>query len=206
MNNYEKTMLQIQDTLISLNLIETNFVCDLNSCKGNCCVYGDYGAPLEIEEIEIIDSILDKIDKYLTPEGKKAIKQQGLKIKDDANDYVTPLINDKECAFTYFDNGIAKCAIEKAYLNNEIYFQKPVSCHLYPVRVKKYKEYTAVNYHKWEICDVALATGEKTGVPMYVFLKDALIRRFGKDWYEELELAAETLLEEKRKSTTDSTD
>ncbi len=193
------TMLQIQDTLVSMDVISKKFICNLDFCKGNCCVYGDYGAPLEEKEIKILKKNFYKIKPYLTDKGEETIKKQGLTIKDDEGDFVTPLIDGKECAFTYFDdNNIAGCAIEKAFLNNDIDFRKPVSCHLYPVRIKKYKTFTAVNYHEWDICNSAIANGDKQGIPVYIFLKDALTRYFGAEWYDELIQAAKTLNEQNK--------
>jgi len=197
----QTTMLQIKDTLISLDVLEKKFVCDISKCKGACCVHGDYGAPLEAEEIEIIEKHLPKINPYLTKRGKQALKEQGMRLKDDDDDFVTPLLDGEECAFTFFEAGIAKCAIEQAYINDDIDYQKPISCHLYPIRITKYPTFTAVNYHKWEICTPALDFGIKLGVPVYKFLKDPLIRKFGKDWYEELLQATESYIKQKSKDS-----
>ncbi|GAB4300724.1 MAG: DUF3109 family protein [Marinilabiliales bacterium] len=189
----QELMLQIDDTLISLDIIEKYFVCDLPKCKGNCCVYGDYGAPLEEKEIITIKKELDKIKPYMNDKALKIIESQGFYTKDDENELVTVLVDNKECVFTIFENGIAYCSIEKAYNNKDIDFQKPVSCHLYPVRVKKYKSFTAVNFNSWDICKSAIVKGKTTKTPVYRFLKEALIRKFGKEWYDELEIAAESL-------------
>ena len=186
-------MLQIGKTIVSLNLIEKNFVCDLQACKGACCVVGDSGAPLEEDELEIFDDIYSIVEPYLSEEGIRAIDEQGLYTVDDDNDYVTPLINNKECAYTIFENGIAKCAIEKAFFDKKINFRKPISCHLYPVRITKYAEFDAVNYETNKLCADAVNLGNKLGVPVYKFLKEPLIRKYGEEWYKELEYAAKNL-------------
>ena len=186
-------MLQIGKTIVSLNLIEKNFVCDLQACKGACCVVGDSGAPLEEDELEIFDDIYSIVEPYLSEEGIRAIDEQGLYTVDDDNDYVTPLINNKECAYTIFENGIAKCAIEKAFFDKKINFRKPISCHLYPVRITKYTEFDAVNYETNKLCADAVNLGNKLGVPVYKFLKEPLIRKYGEEWYKELEYAAKNL-------------
>ncbi|MFC0876872.1 DUF3109 family protein [Saccharicrinis sp. FJH2] len=191
-------MLQIGDTLISLDLFEKRFICDLPACHGSCCVEGDSGAPLTQEEKQIIEDLLPDIWDDLSPEAQKLIKKQGVSYVDGDGDLVTSIIKGKECVFTYFDeNGTCKCAIEKAYNEGKSDFKKPVSCHLYPVRVKKYPTFQAVNYDKWEICKPALDLGEKLGVPIYKFVKDALIRKFGEDWYNELNIAAVELAKQK---------
>ena len=183
-------MLQIDNTLISLDLIEKKFVCDLKSCHGECCIAGDSGAPLTIDEISILEKIYPKIEPYLSHEGKKIINEKGVFEVDIENDTVTPLINNKECAYLIYENNIAVCGIEKAYNDKKINFQKPISCFLYPVRIKEYKDFTAVNYDEWDICKPARILGEKTGTPVYKFLKEPLIKRFGKKWFENLEFAA----------------
>jgi hypothetical protein len=194
----EVNMLQIGDTLISLDLLEKHFLCDLPACHGSCCVEGDSGAPITQEEKQIIEDLLPVIWDDLSPEAQKLIKKQGVSYVDGDGDLVTTIIKGKECAFTYFDaDGICKCALEKAYNSGKTKFKKPVSCHLYPVRVKKYPTFQAVNYDTWEICKPALVLGEKLGVPVYKFVKDALIRKFGEEWYEELDIAAIELARQK---------
>lgn len=186
-------MLQIGKTIISLNLIEKKFVCDLQACKGACCVVGDSGAPLEEEELEIFDDIYSIVEPYLSEEGIKAIEEQGRYTVDDDNDFVTPLINNKECAYTIFEDGIAKCAIEKAFFDKKISFRKPISCHLYPVRITKYTKFDAVNYESNKLCADAVKLGNKLGVPVYEFLKEPLTKKYGEEWYKELEYAAKNL-------------
>lgn len=187
-------MLQIDDTVISLDLIEECFLCDLQSCKGECCIEGDAGAPLEDEEVEILNKILPVIWDDLTDVSKAVIKKQGVSYIDEDNEPVTSIVNGQECVFTYTDNeGICKCAIEKAYREGKIDFYKPISCHLYPIRLQKYKNFTAVNYHKWHICECARLLGEKNKLPVFRFLKEALIRKFGNDWYMQLEIASKEI-------------
>lgn len=186
-------MLQIDKTIVSLDVIERKFVCDLQACKGACCVVGDSGAPLEEEELDIVDDIYPIVEPYLSDEGRQAIEEQGRYTIDLDGDYVTPLINQKECAYTIFENGIAKCAIEKAFFDKKINFRKPISCHLYPVRITKYKEYDAVNYEHNKLCADAVVLGNKLDVPVYKFLKEPLIKKYGEKWYDQLEYAGKNL-------------
>ncbi|GAB6012171.1 DUF3109 family protein [Viscerimonas tarda] len=185
-------MIQIDDTIIALDVIEENFLCDLSACKGECCVEGDSGAPLEADEVKILEEILPVIWDDLSPAAQKIIKQQGVAYKDTDGEMVTSIVNKKDCVFTYYDeNGICKCAIEKACKEKRIDFYKPVSCHLYPIRIQRYRDFTAVNYHRWRVCKAAVALGNKNGLKVYQFLKEPLIRRFGQIWYDELCLAVE---------------
>jgi hypothetical protein len=186
-------MLRIDDTLISLDLIERNFCCYLDKCKGQCCVKGDSGAPLISNEVELLPAIIEKIKPYMRPEGIEAIEKQGTHVIDTDHEEVTPLIDGLECAYTIFEDGIAKCAIEKAWLEKVVDFQKPVSCHLYPVRVKTYNSFEAINYDKWDLCQSARILGDRKGIPVYKFAKDALIRRFGNNWFEQLQIAAKEI-------------
>jgi hypothetical protein len=187
-------MLQIKDTLISLDIIEKKFCCDVAACKGVCCVDGDSGAPLTDEETSIIEEEYDNIGPFMRKEGRKAVEKYGKWVVDVENDKVTPLIKGKECAYVVFEKGIAKCAIEIAYFEGKTTFRKPISCHLYPIRLKKYADFTAVNYDAWQICNPALAYGGKKGLYIYQFLKEPLIREFGEEWYKELQIAADSLL------------
>ncbi len=187
-------MFQIGKTIVSEAIIESDFVCNLTACKGACCVKGYAGAPLEEDETIILKELFPKIKPFLRTEGIQAIETQGTAIKGEDEDWETPLINDAECAYVSFDkNNIARCGIEEAYNKGVIDWKKPISCHLYPVRVQKYSSFEAVNYHEWDICSDACTLGKKLKVPVYKFVKDALIRRFGEDWYEELENAAKEL-------------
>lgn len=185
-------MIHLGRTLISEDIIEKEFVCNISKCKGVCCVEGESGAPLEENETLILDQIYDTVIPYMRPEGIEAIEKQGKHIIDLEGDYVTPLVNQAECAYVVFEeNGTASCAIEKAYNDGKIDWKKPISCHLYPIRVTDYSEFSAVNYHRWPICNDACSLGKELQVPVYKFTKEALIRKFGEDWYNELSLIAE---------------
>ena len=185
-------MIVIDDTLVSGDLAKKYFVCDLAACHGDCCVEGDAGAPLEDEEISILEDYLDEIKPYMAPKGLVVVEKNGVFDYDFDGEFVTPLVDNRECAFVYFENGITYCAIEKAWKEGKIDFQKPISCHLYPVRLSKLmNDHIAVNYDHWEICNVALLKGVKDQVPVYRFLKEPLIRKFGNAWYEKLTLAFE---------------
>lgn len=191
-------MFVIKDTLVSLDLIEKFFVCDLDECKGQCCIDGDAGAPLLEEEKENIDSHLDSILPLLTPGGKNAVVNDGSAYYDSEGDLVTTLIEGKNCAFcTFSDEGVCLCALEKGYRDNVLPQLKPSSCHLYPVRLSSVGNMTAVNLHKWKICRCARKKGEELGIRAYQFLKEPLIRKFGADWYEELETVAREWLAQK---------
>lgn len=186
-------MFQLGNTIVSEEIIEKDFVCNLSACKGACCIDGDAGAPLEQSETEILKDIYPKIKHLLRPEGIAAIEQQGTYIVTEFNEFETPLIDGADCAYVIFDKkGTALCGIEEAYNQKVIDWKKPVSCHLYPIRVKDYTEFSAVNYDKWEICDDACTLGKELQVPVYKFVKEALIRKFGEDWYAQLEAVAES--------------
>jgi hypothetical protein len=185
-------MIEIGKTLVSIDVVEKQFVCDLNACKGACCVHGESGAPLEDDEAEILEKIYPIVEPYLNEKGKKAIKKQGTWVIDSDGDKTTPLVGpEKECAYTIFENGTALCGIEKAHREGKIKWAKPISCHLYPVRITNGRRNVLVNYEKWDICKPACACGEKLQVPVYKFVKSALVRKFGKEWYKALEKAAE---------------
>lgn len=184
-------MFQIGKTIVSEEIISNDFVCNLNACKGACCVDGQYGAPLEDSETEVLVDIFKDVKPYLRAEGIEAIMEQGAFVKGEDGEWETPLVNKSECAYVIFsENGISKCGLEEAYNDGATTWKKPVSCHLYPVRTREYSEFTAVNYHKWEICDPACSLGQELKVPVYKFVKEALIRKFGEDWYRELEEVA----------------
>lgn len=192
--DYLRNMIPVGNTIVSDEVVKEKFVCDLTKCKGACCVEGESGAPLEEDELQILERIYEDVKPYLTKEGIAAIKKQGFYVKDDDGDWVTPLMNGKgACAYTIFENGTAFCGIEKAHKEGKIDFKKPISCHLYPVRITKYKDYDAVNYHEWEICDPACKLGSKLKVPVYVFLKESLTRKYGTAWYNDLKLAVDKL-------------
>ena len=183
-------MFQLGKTIVSEEILERDFVCNLSACKGNCCIDGDAGAPLSAEETKIMEEIYPKVKPYLRPEGIAAIEAQGTWVKGEDGDFETTLIEGKDCAYVIFDGATALCGIEQAYNEGIVSWKKPVSCHLYPIRVKDFSEFTAVNYDKWDICDDACSLGKELQVPVYKFVKEALVRKFGEDWYLELEKVA----------------
>jgi len=177
-------MIVIDDSIISDDIIKEKFCCDIKKCKGICCILGDAGAPLTDEEVNILEDIYDDIAPYLRPKAIKAIERTGMYEVDTDGEYVTTLVDGKECAYVIFDSGgIAKCAIEKAYLEGKINFRKPISCHLYPIRITKHKNYEAVNYHKWEVCHDARGLGLKEHIYLLDFLKEPLERKYGSQWF-----------------------
>ncbi len=188
-------MFQIGKTIVSEEILQNDFVCNLNACKGACCVGGEYGAPLDDSETDKLVNIYQDVKPFLRPEGIAAIEEHGTFVKGEDGEWETPLVNNNECAYVIFSkDGVAKCGLEAAYEAGATQWKKPISCYLYPVRTREYSEFTAVNYHKWEICDPACALGEELKVPIYKFVKDALIQKFGEDWYRELEeVAAENI-------------
>jgi hypothetical protein len=187
-------LVEIEDKIVSTQIFERQFVCDLTACKGSCCIKGDNGAPVTAEEVQIIEANLPKIKPFMRPEGIAAVEKSGVAYLDNDLEPATTLVNGAECAFVFFDDaGIAKCAIEKAQREGHIDFLKPISCHLYPIRTKQFQDYTALNYEKWDICEPACACGEKLDVPVYKFLKEPLIRAFGSAFYQELEVVASEL-------------
>ena len=193
-NFISKVMFQIGKTIVSEEIIENDFVCNLSACKGACCIDGEAGAPLEDDETKILDQIYTKVKPFLRKESINSIEKQGTYVKGFDGEWETPLVNNSECAYVIFDKkGTALCAIEEAYNQGAIDWKKPVSCHLYPVRVKKYAEFSAVNYHKWHICDDACSLGKELQVPIYKFVKQALVRKFGENWYAELEEVAKQM-------------
>jgi hypothetical protein len=194
-------MIEIGNCIISRDVIEKKFICNLEKCKGACCILGDSGAPLDDEELKTIDRAYPKIKHYLRQISVDTIEKHGTYVVDYDNEYVTPLVNQKECAYVIFDGETAKCVFEKAYNDGIIEFRKPISCHLYPIRIQKLKYYDAVNYDRWDICDPAREYGEDKNTPIFKFLQVPLIRKFGKKWYNELKLIAREL--ERRKAEED---
>lgn len=185
-------MIQIDNAIVALDIIEENFLCDLSACMGECCVEGESGAPLEKEEVAVLEEILPLVWDDLSPEAQKVIQKTGVAYKDTDGEMVTSIVNGKDCVFTYYDEkGICKCAIEKAHKEGKTDFYKPISCHLYPIRLQKYRDFTAVNYHRWSVCKAAVALGNKEGLKIYQFLKTPLIRKFGEAWYNELCIAVD---------------
>ena len=186
-------MFQLGKAIVSEDILEKEFVCNLSACKGKCCIDGEAGAPLDEDELKILMDIYPKVKPFLRDEGIKAIEDQGL-FTTNEGEYETTLIDEKDCAYVIFDDKkIAKCGIEEAYNQGLIEWKKPVSCHLYPIRIMNYSEFSAVNYHQWPICDDACSLGKELQLPVYKFVKEALIRKFGEDWYVELEKVAETM-------------
>lgn len=186
-------MIKVGEVLVSDDIKSVEFVCHLEKCKGACCVEGDLGAPLENDELQVMKDIQAEVDPYLTEEGRAAIKEQGPYVFDDDGDYSTPTIKGRECAYAHYDKGgVLKCGIEQAYLDGKIGFRKPISCHLYPIRITKKREFEAVNYHKWSICSAACSYGKSLKVPLYKFLKDPLVRKYGESWYNDLVKAIES--------------
>ncbi len=188
-------MIEIDDKIISLDILTEHFACDISKCKGICCIEGDSGAPLEIEEVELLENEYPNYIQYMTPEGIAAVERDGFMVVDSDGDYTTPLVNGAECAYTYTStDGITLCAIERAWLNGECSFHKPISCHLYPIRLLRLSNgTTALNYHRWGVCHTACTNGKRLGTPIYKALKSALVRCFGEEFYEALETAAEMI-------------
>jgi hypothetical protein len=180
--------------LISEDLFDKHFICNLGKCKGACCVEGEQGAPLNETEIEEISQNMNAIKPHLTPHSTKAIEQMGFWETDPEGDLVTTCLPTGECNFSRYENGILSCAIEQAWKVGESSFRKPISCHLYPIRVSQVGEYEALNYHRWEICKPACTLGKEHKLPLYKFVKDALVRKFGNEWYEELDEIGEAYL------------
>ena len=180
-------MVQIGDVVVSMDIFREKFLCDLNACKGQCCVEGDAGAPLGLDEVAELEEVLPVVEKDLSPEAREVIGRQGVCYVDRDGDLVTSIVNGKDCVFTCYDaHGCCCCTVEKAYRAGKTGFYKPLSCHLYPIRVGDYGPYKALNYHRWDVCRSAVSLGEKENVRLYEFLKEPLIRRFGSEWYDEL--------------------
>ena len=187
-------MIEIEDTIVSLDIVEDYFLCDLARCKGACCVEGDSGAPLEKEELAKLEAVLPEVWNDLSHKAQEIIKRQGVAYIDTEGDIVTSIVDGKDCVFTCYDaEGTCKCAIEKAYREGRVDFYKPVSCHLYPIRVTQYRDFRAVNYHKWSVCKPAMILGKKENLRIYKFLKEPLIRKFGESWYQALDTCATEL-------------
>lgn len=194
-------MIAIDNVLVSDDVVEARFVCDLHKCKGGCCEDGDAGAPLEKEEKKIIDDNFEAIRPYLTPEGLAEIRRVGKYVYDREFGWVTPTIDSKICAYGYRDEqGIIKCGIEQAYYDGKLGWKKPISCHLYPIRISHTKDYTMVNYEPREtLCQPACALGKKLKMPVYQFLKEPIIRKFGEEFFETLHQVAVEHFDEKNK-------
>ena len=180
-------MIIVDNAVLSDDIKEQEFVCDLHKCKGACCVEGDLGAPLEELELEQLDTDLEEIKPFMSEEGIAVLEKEGAYLPDEEGDYSTTTIGGRECAFAvYNQQGILECSIEQAYNNGKTSFQKPISCHLYPIRITKYDHYDALNYDRWDICSAACKFGEQLKIPVYKFLKKPLIRKYGEEWFNKL--------------------
>ena len=187
-------MIQIDDTIISTDCLSEKFCCDLEACKGECCIEGDAGAPLELDEVAAIEEALPEVWNMLSASAQAVIDKQGVAYTDEEGDLVTSIVNNKDCVFTCYDEkGCCFCALEKAFRAGKTNFYKPISCHLYPIRLKKFGDTVALNYNRWDVCKMAVVKGKQLDLPVYRFLKEPLIRRFGEAWYAELESAVEEL-------------
>lgn len=186
-------MLRIENTIFSFDVLEKKFLCDLHLCHGNCCRYGDSGAPLTDNEVEVLKEIWPVVKTFIRPEGIEAVEKYGTSVRDRENENVTPLINNEECAYTIKSNNIYMCGIEKTWHSGKIPFKKPLSCHLFPVRIKKFPGFIAVNYEELAICSSARVRGEKEEVYVYEFLKMPLVQALGENIYNELCIAAKEL-------------
>ncbi len=190
-------MLQIQNALVSLDLAERFFCCDLDACLGECCIEGDAGAPITRDEYEKLKSLLPEISDELMPQAREEIEANGVGYVDEEGDLVTSIVDGRNCVFTcYAPGGKCLCAVEKAFREGRVDFRKPMSCYLYPLRLTEYPTFTAVNYHRWKICRCAETLGRKLGLRLYQFMREPLIERFGKEWYDELCEACEAYLAE----------
>ena len=191
-------MIEIGKTIISMDVLESKFCCDLDQCKGACCVDGDSGAPLIPDEAETIERLYPVFEEYLSEENRAEIVRQGFALIDHDGDLVTPIIGKNECVYTFRnEKGITLCAIERAYFEKNTDFRKPVSCHLFPIRITEYKRFDGVNYEQLKICKPGRACGKFNNLPLWKYLKEPLIRRYGEEWYDELRLVTEHLPEKK---------
>ncbi len=189
-------MIEVENVLLHEDLLKEEFVCNLSKCHGACCVEGDAGAPLDQHETAVLKEIYPAVKPYMTPKGIQAIEEQGTHVRDADGDLTTPCVDgNKECAYVTWENGITKCAIEKAYEEGKIAWQKPISCHLYPIRITAYPEFDVLHYDRWHICSPACSLGRELKVPVYRFLKSPLTRKYGEQWYQELENSVHTLPE-----------
>ena len=187
-------MIEIDGKIVSDDILTECFACDIARCKGECCVDGNSGAPLEMEEADILEEEYENYKPYMTPEGIESVERQGFMVVDCDGDYTTPLVDDAECAYSYRENGITLCAIEKAFREGKCSFRKPISCHLYPIRLISLSNGTiGLNYHRWNVCSSACENGRKLGIPVYKSLREPIIRRFGEEFYKALESAEDLL-------------
>lgn len=191
-------MIEIDGKIVSADLLRECFACDLAQCKGICCVEGNAGAPLEPEEIGELEAEYPHYEPYMTPAGIAAVEAQGFAVLDEEGDLTTPLVRNAECAYACQEDGITLCAIERAWRDGRTPFRKPVSCHLYPIRLVRFSNGTVgLNYHRWDVCAPARTCGRKVGLPVYKALREPIVRRFGEAFYTALE-AAESYLKNNR--------
>lgn len=187
-------MIEIGKTIVSLDVLESKFCCNLDQCKGACCVDGDSGAPITEEEAALIEELYPDFKEYLSEENRSEVARQGYSVIDQDGDLVTPIIGNNECVYTFQDEkGITFCAIERAWIDKKIGFRKPVSCHLFPIRITEYKRFDGVNYEKLKICKPGRICGKSSGLPLWKYLEVPLVRKYGEEWYQELKLVAENL-------------
>ena len=190
-------ILQVGDVLLSPDIITEYFCCDYEKCKGACCIEGDAGAPVTLEEISEIENSLDEVWDELSASAQTVIDKQGVAYSDRDGDLVTSIVGGRDCVFTCYENGSCLCALEKAFIQGKTTFCKPISCSLYPIREKQFSNgMIGLNYHRWEVCKDAVIKGKNNNIRVYEFLKDPLTRRFGSQWYEELQELAKTVLTE----------
>lgn len=199
-SRYFCVVISIGTTLASDEVFSHAFVCDLSKCRGACCVEGDAGAPLREDELAVLDRISVAVASYLRPEGLAVLAEQGNYVRDTDGEWVTPLVDGKECAYVVFEGGTSYCGIERAYRDGVVDWPKPLSCHLYPIRVTSCRAYDALNVDHWKVCEPACSLGQALKVPVFRFLKDPLIRAYGSAWYEEAELVHQALEQERGKA------
>lgn len=187
-------MVQIGDAIVSFDIFQEFFCCNPSHCKGDCCVEGDAGAPVMLDEVEKLEEAFDTVSGEMTPEARAVVESQGVVYTDRDGDLVTSIVNGKDCVFAAHDeNGCCICLIERAFREGRLGWRKPISCYLYPARLRKTGDFTAVNMHKWDVCRCAFVLGRRKGIRAYEFLKEPLIERFGKEWYDELLVVAEEM-------------
>lgn len=197
MNNPVPPIIQVGNVLLSSDILTECFCCDLDKCKGQCCVEGDAGAPVTLEEIAQLEECVDSVWNDISAMAQAVVDKQGVAYADPDGDMVTSLVGGRDCVFTCYEQGICLCALEKAFREGRTTFCKPVSCALYPIREMKFSDGTiGLNYHKWAVCQDAVEKGRELQLPIYQFLKGPLIRRFGEEWYNELVEVAQMLLNE----------
>ena len=191
-------MIQIDNVIVSLDVLRAKFCCDLEACHGYCCVEGDAGAPIDEDEVAELEKALPIVWNDLSEKAKAIINKQGVVYRDNDGDLVTSIVEGKDCVFTCYDgNGCCFCALEKAFRVGNLKFHKPISCHLYPIRMSSIGSCKALNYHRWDVCKAAVVLGESKDISLYKFLREPLVRKFGEAWYAELE---ETIKELKRQN------